>query len=58
MQDVLLQVRIPKTGEYVDVHHRIDELVLQLAMPEATEGGDQGMMAAGSADDAEEKVEK
>ena len=51
MHDLLLEVVVPKKSEYVDVNCRIDELVLQLAMPGAGEevaqdGVAPGMMAS------------
>ena len=50
--EILLKVNMPKTKEYVDVTHRIDELVIQLAMPGATEADSSGLqqMAAAAPD--------
>lgn len=35
VQDILLKVKVPKTAEYIDMLHRVDELVIQFAMPDA-----------------------
>ena len=57
VQDILLKVKIPNLMAYVDVRHRMDELIIQLSIHDVAQENSQGMIGTAGVNQDEEKLE-